>query len=452
MDAPKECANLPELKAGEEKTVDIYALFKNTILDITQATKVAAEIMVNGTLAGRSTSVTKVETIRIYDRNAMTWDDDRKAAAFVTPKDPAVLVFSNNLNALLKGKMNRAMDKNLQTAIALHDALRLCGISYVSNPLTPYAVTSQDKSVVDTLKFPRQTFEYRSGDCSDLSILYSALMESVQIETAFITIPGHIFMAFALGSAPREIRESFSQTDELIFRNDKVWVPIEVTEREKTFLDAWQLGAKEWREGLSRNQAGFYPVHDAWSVYEPVGLPGSGTAPVLPDPAQVLKDFRSDVTRLVDREIFNKVAALQAAITKSQESPKSVNALGVLYARYDLTDKAEREFKRATAKSEFVPALGNLGSLAFLKGDFDTALTYCNRAYQKDPKNPRTLLGIARASHEIENYATVRKAFGELKVVDPDLAGRFAYLELKGEEATRAADIAEVRDVIVWDE
>jgi tetratricopeptide (TPR) repeat protein len=452
MDAPKECASIRELKAGEERSIDLFALFKNTILDITQATKVAAEITVSYTLNGKPATASKVETIRIYDRNAMTWDDDRKAAAFVTPKEPAVLIFSNNVNAALKGKMNRAVDKNLQMAIALHDALRLYGITYVSNPLTPYAVTSQDKAIVDTLKFPRQTFEYRSGDCSDLSILYSALMESVQIETAFITIPGHIFMAFALQATPDEIRKSFSQTDELIFRNEKVWVPVEVTEREKTFLDAWQLGAKEWRENLSKNQAGFFPVRDAWAVYEPVGLPGSGNAPVLPDQAQMVKDFRDDVARLVDREIFNKVAALQAAITKSQDSPKSINALGVLYARYDLTEKAEREFKKVTVKSEYVPALVNLGNLAFLKGDMEGALTFFNRAYKKDSKYPGALLGIARASHEIENYATVKKSFGELRQVDPDLASRFAYLELKGEEATRAADILQVRDFIIWQE
>jgi tetratricopeptide (TPR) repeat protein len=452
MDAPKECAVIREMKAGEEQSVDLYALFKNTILDITQATKVAAEVSVAYTLNGRQATAGKVETIRIYDRNAMTWDDDRKAAAFVTPKEPAVLIFSNNVNAALKGKLNKALDRNLQTAIALHDALRLYGVSYVSNPLTPYAVASQDKAVVDTLKFPRQTFEYRSGDCSDLSILYSALMESVQIETAFITIPGHIFMAFALRSTPEEIRASFSQTDELIFRNDKVWVPIEVTEREKTFLDAWQTGAKEWRENLSRNQAGFFPIHDAWGIYEPVGLPGSGNPPALPDPAQVVKDFRDDVSRLVDREIYGKVAALQAAITKSQESPKSINALGILYARYDLTDRAEREFKRATAKVEFTPALVNLGNLAFLRGDSDGALAWYVRANKKDSRNPVALLGIARASHEIENYATVRKAFAELKAIDPDLASRFAYLELKGEEATRAADLAQVRDQVVWQE
>jgi tetratricopeptide (TPR) repeat protein len=166
----------------------------------------------------------------------------------------------------------------------------------------------------------------------------------------------------------------------------------------------------------------------------------------------LIKDFRGDVSVLVDREIFNKVAELQASIVKSKESPQSINLLGVLYARYDLIDRAEREFKRIIAKSEFPPALINLGNIAYMNADMDAALAYYNRAYKKDPKNSRALLGIARANHEIENYALVKKAFSELKALDPNLASRFAYLELRGEESTRAAEISEVKDIVIWQE
>ncbi len=37
------------------------------------------------------------------------------------------------------------------------------------------------------------------GDCDDLSILVCSLFEAVAIDTAFITVPGHIFMAFDSG-------------------------------------------------------------------------------------------------------------------------------------------------------------------------------------------------------------------------------------------------------------
>jgi tetratricopeptide (TPR) repeat protein len=450
MDVPKECARIPEMKPGEIRTVDLFALFKNNILEVTQATKVAAEITVNYTLKGQPASVARGETIRLYDRNAMTWDDNRKAAAFVTAKEPAVLSFSNNVNALLKGKRNNALDKNLQAAIGIHDALRCLGISYVSNPLTPYAVVSKNRLTVDTLKFPRQTFEYRSGDCSDLSILYCALMESLQIETAFITIPGHIFMAFALKSSPDEAREDFSGVDQLIFREGKAWIAVEVTERAGTFLAAWEEGAREWNDNLAAGQAGFYPLREAWKTYEPVWMSGSGSTPEVPSEAAILKDFQDDLSRLIDRELRPRAQALQAEIGRSGESPKAVNALGVLYARFGLMDKAEEQFQKVIARSEYVPALLNLGNLNRMKQDVQSALKYYRRAYDKAPLNGRVLLCLARASREAEDFEAARNAYDELQRADPVLARENSYLATKSEESTRAAESVGIQEEMRW--
>jgi len=50
------------------------------------------------------------------------------------------------------------------------------------------------------------------------------------------------------------------------------------------------------------------------------------------------------------------------------------------------------------------------------------------------------LLYLARVSHELENYGLVRKSYQKLKNVDADLADNFTYLDLRGEEVTRAVD------------
>ncbi|MEI6873749.1 MAG: hypothetical protein WCL50_01320 [Spirochaetota bacterium] len=450
MDAPKACPVIPEIAPGAEATIDLLALLKSGILDVTQATKVAAEIGISYTLDGKTATITRTETLRVFDRNAMTWDDDRKAAAFVSAKDPSVLVFSNNVNAFIKDRRSRALDAHLQVAMAIHDSLRLYGISYVSNPLTPYAVTSVDKTIVDTLKFPRQTLDYRSGDCSDLSILYAALLESLQVETAFITVPGHIFMAFALNASEAEARKSFPRVDELIFRDGKAWVPIEVTERKGGFIEAWQLGAKEWRENLSKGQAAFLPIHEAWKTYEPVGFPGQGAPPVVPPAAKVAEDFGAEVERFVQRQIAVKESELAAEIAKSGSAPKSVNALGTLYARYDLLDKAERQFLAAVSNSEYLPALVNLGNLYFLRADMERSLGAFQRASKVDPSSPLVLLGLARASHELEDYRTTRMAYDSLKKTDPALAAKYSYLDLKGEESTKAAEASGAKDMVEW--
>jgi tetratricopeptide (TPR) repeat protein len=431
--------------------VELFAIFRPSILEVTEATKVQGEVTLEYKLKGVPQRQSVMQTVRVLDRNAMTWKDDRRVAAFVTAKDPAVLSFSKSVVGMVKGKASAAINTNLLQAMAFHDALSLYGLSYVVDPKSSYAELSEKKQAVDFLQFPRQSLEYKGGDCDDLSILYSALFESVGIETAFITIPGHILMAFSLGLTPDDARKAFSYPDELIFGDGKSWVPIEVTERGE-FLKAWQTGAKEWRENLRRQQAALYPVHEAWKIYEPVGLPGTGAAMSLPASEKIVNLLRAEVTRFIEREIFEKATALQAQITQTKNAPKAVNELGVLYARYGLYDRAQEEFEKVIAKEEYVPALLNLGNTFYLQDQKEKALTLYERAYRVAPDNSRALLGVARTSHDLENYFQAKQVYAELKKVDPDLAQQFSYLDLRGEEASRAADIAGVKGFIPWEQ
>ena len=335
----------------------------------------------------------------------------------------------------------------------IQEALSLYGMSYVIDPKTPYREFSEKKTEVDFLQFPRQTFQYRAGDCDDLSILYSSLLESVGIETAFITVPGHIFIAYLVDMTPDEARKSFLRAEDLIFRNDKTWIPVEVTEIEGGFLKAWQIGAKEWREAVAREQEGFYPIHESWKLYEPVGLPGAGFDITVPPKENILNGYLQEVITFIDREIYPKLAKIQAEIKKTGGSPKSINILGILYAKYELHDRAEREFQKVLEKDKnYVPALVNLGNIYYLNGDMKKAKAYYERAYQKKPDNSVVLLCVARVNHEMENYGIANEAYGKLKTLNPGLAQQFAYLDLRGEDATRAAEIGKIKEVVVWEE
>ena len=46
-----------------------------------------------------------------------------------------------------------------------------------------------------------------------------------------------------------------------------VWLPVEVTMVGGRFLDAWQAGARQWRESSERAEAELLPVKDSWAVY-----------------------------------------------------------------------------------------------------------------------------------------------------------------------------------------
>jgi len=379
----------------------------------------------------------------------MTWSDDRRPAAFVTAKDPAVLTLSKGVTGYIRQKGPEAMNAKLLTAMGIYSALDLFGVSYVTDPEITFAERIQNKSLTDFLQFPRQTLEYKAGDCDDLSILYSALLESVGVETAFITVPGHIFIAFNTDLKAEAASRSFSNLSELIARDGAVWIPVEVTERRGGFMKAWVEGAREWREAVSGGTAGFIPVRQAWREYEPVQLPG-GRELTLPGRDAVVSAFLQEVVRFVDREITPRVSRLQEEIRKNGDTPLNRNKLGVLYAQYGKLDQAEAEFLKALAKQEYLPALVNLGNIQSKKGVWSEAKKYYDRAGELDPKNPKVLLAQARAYYAAEQYDMAQATYRELAAADKAMAEQFAYLGGAQESGTRAGDMETERQQVLW--
>ena len=192
-------------------------------------------------------------TVTINNRNAMTWDDDRKAAAFVTAKDELVLGFAKQVASLVSNEGSTAINGNFRSALALFEFLSRYGIGYVIDPVTPYAELSENKDAIDFIQFPAQTLAFKAGDCDDIAILYSAMLEAIGVRTAFITAPGHIYMAFALGMDPELARKTFLKPEDLIFRDGDTWIPVEITlVKDDVELKVWEPGTQtfdlEWTD------------------------------------------------------------------------------------------------------------------------------------------------------------------------------------------------------------
>ena len=452
MDGPKASVEIPFLKGGQQARIDVLALFNDTVLGISEATKVQATMAVLATVAGEQYGSERVETLRVYDRNAISWSDDRRVAAFVTAKDPAVMRFAKNVSSAVKGRGPGAFPDALLSAIALHDALAAYGISYQVDPSTPYTKLSKDESAIDYLQFPGQSLQFKAGDCDDLTILNAALLEALGVETAFITVPGHIYLAFALGIPPADVARRLQRPGDVIVIGDRAWVPVEITLTREGFLKAWETGAEEWRQ--AGTEARLYPVHEAWAVYEPVGFAGSGAESAPPADALVVDAFGKDLARLVERELAPQEAALKARLKAAQDDPKLSNSLGVLYARYGQTDKAEAQFTAILAKRDFVPALVNFANLRYMAADIAAARDLYARADKAQPRTPIVTLGLARASYELGDYAAAARYHAALKALDASMAAAYSYLEAgsAATAATRASDAEKPRKDIVWSE
>jgi hypothetical protein len=425
------CASPEALAPGDSRTVGLKLLLNDRTLGILEGTTVSAEMEIAYAAAGVPHVASRSLTLFLHDRNAMIWDDDRKAAVFVSEKDPPVLRFAGLTAAAVGACPVRPINTTFRMAMGLHAAVSARGVSYVIDPRSPYTAVKDEDLPVDFLRFPRQTLKHGAGDCDDLSVLYCALLEAVGIESAFITVPGHIFTAFDLEVGPEEARRTLSSTDDLIFRGDTVWVPVETTEIEGGFLEAWRKGAEEWREAEEAGSAALYPMHACWSVYPPVSLLEGDEEVPCPTAEAVARIYGEEARRFISRELEPRVQAQLVRIRESNESAREINRLGVLYARYGLYDQAEEAFLRTLKSEKYRPALVNLGNLYTQREELEKALAYYQWAHRIDQSKPRVLLHLTETCYRLGLAEKAREYFDKLREAAPRLAGENAYLSVR---------------------
>ena len=298
MSQPFTFANIPSLAAGDSIQVPVTALFNTAMMNLTETINANGLIGLQYRSLGARKETSAAIQMPIFHRNTLSWDDDRRAAAFVSPNDFAARYFARYVQTAIANQRfnNTTMNnvpRNVVLAAALFEALRLYGITYVVVPATSFANVSADESVLDNVSFPYQALFYRGGDCSYLSILFCSLLEALDVETAFITVPGHIYIAFDVGD-----NRWLAGNADIIEINGKRWMPLELTVPSEGFTSGWRSGARQWRanqltisneqltEGASGSQEGamLYPIREAWEIYPSVTVPASGDhLPEMPE-------------------------------------------------------------------------------------------------------------------------------------------------------------------------
>ncbi len=454
MERPKLSSEIEVLKRGESTEIPLYALFRDDILSVVEETSVSGEIRVSYNYRGAEKTAGLSKTISIINRNGMTWDDDRKAAAFVSAKDPLVIQLARLASGTARREGVELVNDSFVKALALYEVLGEYGLSYVIDPQTPYEEFYQNKNAIDYLQFPRQTIQYKSGDCDDLSILYAALLESLGISSAFITVPGHIYVAFDLGISPQEALRTFSRPDSLIIHKERVWLPVEITMVGQSFTAAWEYGASEWRKYQPRGQAVFVEMSEAWKEYQPVAftrLETSGSGMVFPTETEVAARIEQSSGVIIDNEIEQWKSTILARYD-GKASPAALNKIGSIYARYGRYQEAEREFRNIMAQTDtYFPAYVNLGNIAFLEEDYGRALELFTRAYLMKPSNEGVLISLAKVHYELENSSVAAQYYQQAAAGNEHLADRFAYLD-NGSQASGRASSADKRREMVWTE
>ncbi|MBP1683201.1 MAG: hypothetical protein H6Q27_765 [Ignavibacteriaceae bacterium] len=126
------------------------------------------------------------------------------------------------------------------------------GLVYVSDP----------RATTEYVQFPNETVKLRGGDCDDLSVCYSSLLESVGIETALVDYKNndeirHVTVLFNTNLTPDDAKLITENDTKYFIRKDEngadeVWIPVETTSL-IDFNSAWETGADKFFNEAIKN-------------------------------------------------------------------------------------------------------------------------------------------------------------------------------------------------------
>ncbi len=244
-----------QISPGKAKDIPIYAQFGPKLIRTMKQKEASISLEVEAK-SGAGQKEVFHNLIMIHNRNA--WDGDvNKLGFFITPDGDGVLATIRRVTSQIP-KSGDDEYRLFLIAKNLFDELMKIGIQHVRNPLIPF---DQD----DRVQYAMETEAQKTGDCDDLVVLYSSLLQGVGVNTAFIDVKDsernieHVYMMFDTGLPPEK--------GALITQNDKryvirerpsgdrtLWIPVETTLVEEGFGAAWEAGALHYLQaGLLRN-------------------------------------------------------------------------------------------------------------------------------------------------------------------------------------------------------
>ncbi len=130
------------------------------------------------------------------------------------------------------------------------------------NLVKNFVYVADPNATSDFVQFPKQTIDLKGGDCDDLSVLYSAVLENVGIQTALVDYKpekglGHVNLLFNTELSPQKAKWITNNDNKYFIRKnnrgeDQVWIAIETTSL-TDFTKAWELGTQKFNnEALNK--------------------------------------------------------------------------------------------------------------------------------------------------------------------------------------------------------
>ena len=414
---------IQKLEPQQSVEVPLIATLNNKILEVSEDTPVQAELSLTYFESGSKQTVSLTQPLRVYSRNAITWDDPERIVNFITPKDPPLLEYAREvLREAPQNAKAKALNPNVATALQLWDAVSESGVKFFTNPGNPYEKLSEDPSFpVDYTQFPRETLKRKSGQCDDLTTLFVSMLDSTKVRAAILDFPGH--MALLFDTEADDPADAGLPEDMLVQYDGTYWVPVEATLVGHPFPEAVRKAAYAYKTESAKGKARVIDVRGAWERFEPATLPPKDWDAEVPSAAARQKRFDEESGELFSaRDKF--LRGLYAARLK--ENAADVDArveLGLLDVDAGDRAAAAKQFGQAAAADpKSAAALNNLGALAFLNGDFAGAEADYLKAADAEAGDPDIWMNLVKTAVQLKDKDKAAKYGAKATSLDARLS------------------------------
>ncbi|NKB72729.1 MAG: hypothetical protein GKR89_37130 [Candidatus Latescibacteria bacterium] len=389
------------LPPQSRRTVPLYVALEAAVLDLEDRVEVPAEITLSFASGDETIAIQKTADLSIYGRGALTWNSVGRAAAFITSTDPSVTALARSMLVAFEeqAQVLGRPGQNLLRALVLFEALKQHGVRYLPDANTPYSQIRAARTAVDHIQYPAQLLHSKAGDCDDLTVLYASLLENAGVATALVDYPGHIFLLFDTGVARRQAYQLPLAPKRYVVRGDRLWIPVEVTQLDQSFLQAWQTGLDALGTlGASALKERVVDTAVAWEQF-PAASPDFEESVVGPA-AQTLQTAFTDQSRTLQNRIDAYID--ETYLDRLQSEPDNDRLRTQLLKVYLALGQSDKAIEQGGTylldeRGDQAATLTHLGNAYAMQGNMTQAALYYKQALALRPADAGVQRNLALA-------------------------------------------------------
>lgn len=388
----KLCGSASRINRHQKVEFPLCANFSDVILSFTENGKISGEVVIEYDFLGKRMTVVEPVIVAVNNRNAFTWGDNASLSAFISPDSQEVAAFAKEVAGITRNNLYTGMNANLQYAAGMVEALKLVGLSYSGDTVTPYQYyhTSYE---MDSIQYPLQTLQYLSGDYDDMGILLCSCLQTVNVPTGYMPLDDDFIVLVKLNIGPKQALSNFASTEGLVIdeETNSVYLALSMAKLDKGFTASYKAGSEAIIKCFAdeENFYEFIDTTDAWNSYKPVAYSNS-SASLNFKQEQLIANTKTAIQNYINSDIEE--------VIKRARAEGDANKLGVALVRAGRYTEAKREFQKLST----VTAMNNTANILMIERNYSAAAAQYKRVLEKDPSNKVAIKGLENANSKIE--------------------------------------------------